>query len=149
MLEGGGCLLGPSQPTASTSAASINLHLMKATTAHPQMCAQASCLPLCSAHMPTWGSMHSGQRRELVSMMALSMEKVSLGRPAMTQLRTRTGSASASAREYLDEMARPTCRYRCRGWPLAHSIASGAAEVCALGKKRERHLLAALGAQPR
>lgn len=40
----------------------------------------------------TWGSISSGHRRALLTTMALSMEKPSLGRPSMTQLLILTGS---------------------------------------------------------
>ena len=45
------------------------------------------------------GSMHSGKRRAANSMMALSTEKVSFGRPWMTHSRTLTGSPNTEERE--------------------------------------------------
>ena len=39
-----------------------------------------------------WGSIISGQRRALATTMPFSMEKESLGRPAISQSRTLTGS---------------------------------------------------------
>ena len=54
---------------------------------------------------PTCGSMHSGQRRAVKAMMALSMEKASLGSPAMIQPLILTGSPSTPARENCPEEA--------------------------------------------
>jgi hypothetical protein len=60
-------------------------------------------------HLLAWpcGSIISGQRLLLVIMMALSMEKASLGRPARSQSRMVTGSPSTADREYLGLYGRP------------------------------------------
>lgn len=54
-------------------------------------------------HLLAWpcGSIMSGQRLLLVIMMALSMEKASLGKPVSSQSRMVTGSPSTADRENL------------------------------------------------
>ncbi len=51
----------------------------------------------------------SGQRRAHVTMMPLSMENESLGRPAMPHARILTGSPSVATRENVAERGMPNC----------------------------------------
>mmetsp|Transcript_14878 Transcript_14878/g.35910 ORF Transcript_14878/g.35910 Transcript_14878/m.35910 type:complete len:233 (+) Transcript_14878:441-1139(+) len=56
-----------------------------------------------------WGSIMSGQRRALAIMMPLSMEKESLGKPAMPHSRIATGSPKQLLSEYLALEGMPAC----------------------------------------
>ncbi len=56
-------------------------------------------------HLLAWpcGSIHSGQRRELFTMIPLSIEKASTGKPAICQARILTGSPRVLVNENVSE----------------------------------------------
>ncbi len=64
-----------------------------------------------------WGSIMSGQRLALATMMPLSMEKESLGRPAIPQARMSTGSPREAVREKVALLGIPEAALSCTHLP--------------------------------
>ena len=79
---------GARQQKCCIAKSSMKLAAVK-PVCHALLC---TCPEACLQQDLTWGSMSSGHRRALLTMMALSMEKPSLGKPSMTQLLILTGS---------------------------------------------------------